>query len=208
MPTGPVPRATTRSVGLAIPENGVSMPAKSKKRHGSASRRSTAGKPRTATQTGGKKPAKSRRPGTVLALIVLTFIQAAGAIAGGIGLVRDPIENIGMPLSMLEGSPFKDYLIPGLILLIVVGLFSLLVFAGLLRKWKPAWWLSLASGGGLIIWIITEGVMLGYLPGTGIGMQIGMGVLGVAIVVLALLRPTRRYFGIGRAQPATRMGRA
>jgi hypothetical protein len=40
--------------------------------------------------------------------------------------------------------------------------------------------------------------MLGYLPGAGIGMQIAMGLLGLAIVVLTLLRPTRRYFGIGR----------
>ncbi len=99
---------------------------------------------------------------------------------------------------MLEGSPFKDYLIPGLILLVVVGLFALLVLAGLLRLWKPAWWLSLASGGGLVIWIITEVALLGYLPGSGIGMQIAMGVLGLAIVTLTLLAPTRRYFGIGR----------
>ncbi len=134
----------------------------------------------------------------MLALLILTAVQAAGAIAGGVGLVRDPIDNIGMPLSMLEGSSFKDYLIPGLILLIVVGLFSLFVFAGLLRRWKPAWWLSLASGGGLVIWIITEVALLGYLPGAGIGLQVFMAVLGLAIVTLALLVPTRRYFGIGR----------
>jgi hypothetical protein len=139
-----------------------------------------------------------RRPGTVVALLVLTAVQAVGAIGGGIGLVRDPIDNIGMPLSMLEGSPFKDYLIPGIILLVVVGIFALFVWAGLLRRWKPAWWLSLASGGGLVVWIIVEAAMLGYLPGAGIGMQIAMGLLGVAIVVLTLLRPTRRYFGIGR----------
>ena len=101
-----------------------------------------------------------------------------------------------MPLSLLEGTPFKDYLIPGLILLIVVGLFALLVLAGLLRRWKPAWWLSLASGGGLVIWIIAEVALLGYLPGAGIGLQIVFGLVGAAVVVLALLRPTRRYFGI------------
>jgi hypothetical protein len=129
---------------------------------------------------------------------VLTAIQAVGAIAGGIGLVQDPVDNIGMPLSMLEGSPFKDYLIPGLILLVAVGLLALFVWAGLLRRWKPAWWLSLASGGSLVIWIITEVALLGYLPGAGIGLQITMGILGLAIVVLTLVRPTRRYFGIGR----------
>jgi len=134
----------------------------------------------------------------VSALLILTLIQAVGAIAGGIGLVRDPIKNIGMPLSVLEGSPFKDYLIPGLILLVVVGLFALLVLAGLLRRWKPAWWLSLASGGGLVIWIAAEVALLGYLPGSGIGLQVVFGLLGLAIVTLTLLAPSRRYFGIGR----------
>ena len=141
--------------------------------------------------------AKTKRPGTVLALIVLTAVQAAGAIAGGVGLVRDPVNNIGMPLSMLEGSPFGDYLVPGLVLLIVVGLFPLLPLYGLVRRREWGWWLVVASGGALVIWIITEVALLGYLPGAGIGMQIAMGSLGIAILVLAQVRPTRRFFGIG-----------
>jgi hypothetical protein len=148
-----------------------------------------------------KPAARAKIPGTVKALIVLTGIQAVGAIGGGVGLVRDPVENIGLPLSLLEGTPFKDYLIPGLILLIVVGLFSLFVFAGLLRRWKPAWWLSLASGGALVIWIVAEVALLGYLPGAGIGLQIVFGLIGIAVVVLALLARTRRYFGIGARRP-------
>jgi hypothetical protein len=145
-----------------------------------------------------EKTAKKKRPGALLALLALTALQAAGAIGGGIGLVSNPVDNIGMPVSQLEGTPFKDYLIPGLILLIVVGLFSLLVFVGLLLSWKAAWWLALASGGGLVIWIVTEVALLGFLPGPGTGMQIGFGVVGALIVVLALARPTRRYFRIGR----------
>jgi hypothetical protein len=147
-----------------------------------------------------KEPAgvrsRARRPGTTLALLVLAAVQAVGAIGGGVGLVQDPVNNIGLPISLLEGTPFNDYLIPGLILLLVVGVFSLLVFVGLLLRWKAAWWLSLASGGGLIIWIIAEVALLGYLPGAGIGMQIAFGLIGVAIVALALTRSTRRYFGI------------
>jgi hypothetical protein len=139
-----------------------------------------------------------KRPGTVVALLTLTLLQAAGAIGGGVGLVRDPVKNIGMSVSLLEGTPFKDYLIPGLILLIVVGLFSLLVFVGLLLRRKAAWWLSLASGGGLVIWIVSEVALLGYLPGAGIALQIIFGLVGAMILVLALARPTRRYFMIGR----------
>lgn len=144
-----------------------------------------------------RKDTTKKRPGSVIALLVLAAVQAAGAIGGGVGLVRDPVNNIGMPVSLLEGTPFKDYLVPGLILLIVVGLFSLLVFGALLVRWKPAWWLSLASGGGLCIWIITEGVLLGYLGPEGIALQLVFGIVGAGILVLALMRPTRRYFGIG-----------
>jgi hypothetical protein len=140
--------------------------------------------------------AQCKRPGTVWALMVFLAIQALGGIAGGIGLIQDPIDNIGMPLSMLEGSPFSDYLIPGLILLIAVGLLPAVALAGVARRHRWGWWLAVTAGAGLVIWIITEVILLGYLPGSGIGMQIGMGVLGIIILVLALARPTRRFFGI------------
>jgi hypothetical protein len=126
--------------------------------------------------------------------MALTAIQAVGGIPSGVGMVRDPVNNIGMPLSMLEGSPFGDYLIPGLILLIVLGVFPLIVLYGLIRRHRWAWWLALAVGAGLVIWIATEIALLGFLPGTGIVLQIVFGLVGAAIIVLALVRPTRRFF--------------
>jgi Kef-type K+ transport system membrane component KefB len=129
--------------------------------------------------------------------MVLLAIQALGAIGGGVGLVQDPENNIGMSLNLLEGSPFDDYLIPGLILLIVVGLLPVVVLYGLVRRLRWGWWLALAAGAGLVVWIITEVVLLGYLPGSGLGLQIGMGLLGVIIVGLTLAGPTRRFFQVG-----------
>jgi hypothetical protein len=139
-----------------------------------------------------------KRPGTVTALLVLLAVQAAGAIGGGIGLVQDPDDNIGLPVSLLEGTPFNDYLIPGLILLIVVGLFPLVVLYGLARRRKWGWWLAVAAGAGLVIWIITEAALLGYLPGSGIGLQIAFGLVGVAVLVLTLAAPTRWFYRIHR----------
>lgn len=146
--------------------------------------------------------AKTKRPGTVWALIALTAIQALGGIGGGVGLVRDPVNNIGLPIEWLEGSPFKDYLIPGLTLLVVLGLFPLLVLYGIVRRRRWSWWLSVAVGAGLVIWIITEVAVVGYQPGVALNMQIGFGLVGVAILVLALVRPTRRFFRVGgHSQP-------
>jgi hypothetical protein len=143
--------------------------------------------------------ANTRRPRTLWALMVLTAVQIIGATAGGVGLVQDPINNIGMSLSLLDGTPFKDYLIPGLILLIVVGLFPIVPLVGLVMRRRWGWWLELAAGCGLTIWIITEVALLGYLPGAGIGLQIAMGLLGVFVVILTLFRPTRAFFGVGQA---------
>jgi hypothetical protein len=140
----------------------------------------------------------AKRPATVRALIVLLAVQAVGAIGGGIGLVQDPIDNIGMPLDILEGSPFTDYFYPGLILLVVVGVFPLLVLPGIVMRKRWAWWLAVAAGAGLIVWIVTEVVLLGYLAGMGITLQIVMGLIGVAVVLLCFAGSTRRYFGIGR----------
>jgi uncharacterized BrkB/YihY/UPF0761 family membrane protein len=145
-------------------------------------------------QAGGHTWVGRKRPASVWALLVVVAIQALGATAGGIGLVQDPVNNIGMPLSMLEGSPFSDYLIPGLILLVVVGLFPLCVLYGLIRRRRWAWWLALAAGAALIVWIVTEGILLGYLPGSGIGLQITMGLVGVLILLFTLVRPTRRFY--------------
>jgi hypothetical protein len=141
---------------------------------------------------------KTRRPRTLWALMALTAVQVIGAVAGGIGLVRDPINNIGMSLSLLDGTPFHDYLIPGLILLIVVGLFPIVPLVGLAMRRRWAWWLELAAGCGLIIWIVTEVALLGFLPDAGIGLQIAMGLLGVLIVFFTLVHPTRRFFGVGK----------
>lgn len=142
--------------------------------------------------------AARRRPGTAIALTLLVLIQAIGGIPAGLGMVLDPIDNIGMPLDTLQGSPFDDFLIPGLILMIVLGVLPLIVFFGLILRYRWSWWLSLAVGGGLVIWIATEVALLGYLPGIGVALQIIFGAIGIAILVLTLVRPTRRYFGIRR----------
>jgi hypothetical protein len=136
---------------------------------------------------------EEKRPGTLWVLMVLLAVQGIGATAGGASLVRDPLNNIGMPISMLEGSPFHDYLFPGLILLVVVGVFPFAVLFGLARRRRWGWWLAIAAGADLIIWIVVEGILLGYLPGAGIGLQIAMALLGVAILVLSLVGATRHF---------------
>ena len=57
---------------------------------------------------------------------VLQAFIGLGAIGGGSMLIIDPSGNaIGLPVEMLQGSPFPDFLIPGVFLFTVIGLGSM-----------------------------------------------------------------------------------
>src|SRR5690554_4630226 len=60
---------------------------------------------------------QSVRPAGVHLLIALLLLLAVNALAGGAALVAEPSGRLlGMPVSLLAGSPFEDYLVPGVIL--------------------------------------------------------------------------------------------
>ena len=100
-------------------------------------------------------------------LILLGFL-GLGAIGGGGALIISPTgELLGMPLTMLEKSPFNSFFIPGIILFSVLGLIPLMLIIALIKKPKSklaekinffkdmhwAWTYSIYIGFILIIWI-------------------------------------------------------
>jgi len=110
----------------------------------------------------------------IIFLFLLGFL-GLGAIGGGFTLIISPSgELIGMPLSMLEKSPFTSFLIPGAILFLVLGLVPFLLIFALLRipeskladqfnffkdmHW--AWAYSIYIGFILIIWIQLQMVFI------------------------------------------------
>ena len=69
-----------------------------------------------------------------LLLFLLGFL-GLGAIGGGGALILSPAGRLlGMPLSLLGGSPFRDFLVPGLVLFAVLGLAPCLLVVALLKK--------------------------------------------------------------------------
>ncbi|MEO6547307.1 MAG: hypothetical protein ABIN94_04885 [Ferruginibacter sp.] len=68
-------------------------------------------------------------------LIGLLLFLGFGAIFGGAVLIISPSGKlIGMPLSLLTPSPFHDFLIPGIILFLVLGISPVLLVVGLVKK--------------------------------------------------------------------------
>jgi hypothetical protein len=108
-------------------------------------------------------------------LLLLLTLLSVGALGGGGVLVVSPSgQLLGMPLSLLAGSPFHSFLVPGLVLFTVLGMApGLLVIALLKKPASPlaerlnplsdmhwAWTGTIAVAFALISWIQLEMVFL------------------------------------------------
>ncbi|HTY60603.1 MAG TPA: hypothetical protein VMF59_17390 [Bacteroidota bacterium] len=145
------------------------------------------------------------RPAGLYVLLLFIALLAIGACGGGIALLADTSGGvIGMPLSLLAGTPFHDSLIPGLTLLIMPGLIPAFLVYPLVRRpvWRWAgalniyndrhgsWTYSLYSGVTLSLWITMQVMFVGYIH----PLQTICGAWAVAIIVCALLPSVMDYY--------------
>jgi hypothetical protein len=101
----------------------------------------------------------SRPPRGLLAALCL--VTGITAIAGGMLLVARPDGAlIHMPTSGLAHSPFSTFLVPGLLLLLAVGIGNTAAGLLMLRDALRANESAFAAGAALLGWIVTEMVML------------------------------------------------
>jgi len=98
---------------------------------------------------------------------------------------------LSIPIEWLYGSPFDSYLIPGLVLFFLLGIFPIFVAFGI---WKHHTWsrqAALLVGLMLIIWIAVEILVIGYQPYP--PLQLIYGLLGITIIALLLFPALRKY---------------
>ncbi len=130
---------------------------------------------------------------TIYLLIVFIALQGISGLFGGLSLVIDPSgEMIGLPTSWLEGSYFQDYLIPGIILLTILGIFPLLILAGLINGTKRSLLNARLIGYAVVIWIGVEIIIIGYKPEP--PLQLIYGTLGIIILLLAYSSRVTNYY--------------
>ncbi len=141
------------------------------------------------------RPVMDRAGKIAVSLLILLGI---GALAGGVALAAKPDGSVmKFPVSLLSGSPFPDFFVPGLILggLFGVGSFAVAVIG--LRRWRVAPFLAFAIGCGQMIWIVVE---LAIIKELSVLHPICFG-LGLAIAIAAVLWgwPTFRGWRATRA---------
>ena len=78
------------------------------------------------------------------------------AIAGGFRLVSNPNGTSDIPIEWINSSPFTNYLIPGLVLLIVIGVGNVLggIFSFLSKKYAGG--IAAMLGTFLVLFMIIE----------------------------------------------------
>jgi hypothetical protein len=146
-----------------------------------------------------------KRPFSLWVLIVLVFLIGISALISGPMLFLAPDGHLMMwTTAELEGSPFTDYLIPGLILFAFIGIYPVFVGLGMtvFFRWQApeainpfkfyhwAWTAALVVGIIMLIWIAAETLWLGYIS----FLQPVIAVWGVLIIGLELVPGVRRWF--------------
>ncbi len=95
-----------------------------------------------------------------ITLFVLECLAVLGVVDFGLGLLLGVVR---FPLGPLQATPFSDYTIPSLILLIVVGGSLLLAAVTILVQREFAVWCSVAAGLIFAGWFIGALIVLGAL---------------------------------------------
>ena len=150
---------------------------------------------------------KTKRPFPVNVLLFLLLFLSLGALFGGAMLVLDPSGGLlQIPVTILENSPFNNFLIPGLILFTILGVFPALISVSLLKQpqltWVNvlnvysdmywAWTFTLYIGFALIIWISVQTLIINFV----LFVHTGYIFLGLSIVCIALLPSVRQHYFI------------
>ncbi len=93
--------------------------------------------------------------------VILLLFNGVGALYGGWQLVTDPTGgSMQMPLTYLQHSPFTNYLIPGIVLLLVNGVGSFVVL-GLIMFTNHCYSLAIVAEGFILGgWITIQMLML------------------------------------------------
>ena len=110
-------------------------------------------------------------------VILLLLFNGIGAFYGGLSLITDPTGGkLQLPLSYLEHTPFRNYLVPGIVLLCVNGVFSFFTLSTIILKNKSAFLYVIAQGLLLSGWIIVQIILLQmfYAPLHGTFLAIGI----------------------------------
>ncbi len=94
---------------------------------------------------------------TLVTLLALVAINALGGGVYGIAGAED------VSTEWLSGTPFRDYLVPSLILFVVVGGSSLVAAIAVFLRHRSARPAAFGAGTVLLVWMAVQLALIGYV---------------------------------------------
>ena len=95
-----------------------------------------------------------------LLFILLSFL-ALTAILSGLFMISKPNgEIINLPLNLLDETPFKDFLIPGILLTTVVGGVNLIAAVFNFQRHNKRYNWAIAGGSVISGWILVQMILM------------------------------------------------
>lgn len=149
----------------------------------------------------GEESSRSK-PAALTILIATELIFAILGFGSAFGMLSSPSgKGMGLSQDLLENTPVGDFTLVGLFFLAFYGVLPTVAVYGLItkkrwrwtdvvNKWTGqhwAWTASVALGIVLLLWIVVELSMLGFLSGIGGVLQVIMTVVGIWILALTML---------------------
>jgi hypothetical protein len=121
---------------------------------------------------------------------VLQSLIGIGALFGGALLVISPDgQYLQMSTDILQNSPFRNFLIPGIILFLLIGVGNVISAVLCFKMHRIAGFAGLFFGFGLIIWIFVQVNMIGG----GNWLQYLYFLLGIIEILLGILMRELAY---------------
>jgi hypothetical protein len=117
-------------------------------------------------------------------VVAVCAVVGAGAVYGGLALLIDA-EGLGAKQQWLDGSPFPDYRVPGLVLLVLVGGGMLVTAVAALVHSRRTRALALVMAIVLLVWGVVETATIGWQGGPQAAL-LAIFVVSPAIVLAAL----------------------
>lgn len=145
-----------------------------------------------------------KRPFETWILILLLILLSANAFYGGTALILKPDGSLlNIETEWLNKSPFSNFLIPGILLLLFMGVYPLIAIAGLCSKRnfrflsrlncfpEKHWGWTFALYTGIItnIWIICQQLITTYFI-----LQPVIAAVGMLIIITCLLPRVQKFY--------------
>jgi hypothetical protein len=147
-----------------------------------------------------------KRPVALWVLIFWLFLLALGGLYGGIAMLVDPSGGLLQMTGVLPLLPVKDYVLPGLFLMGIMGMFPISLLYGLRVRPEGLWGKSIIPRMGyhwawtgtvvlgiiLATWLFIQGILIGFQwP-----IQYVTAINGLLIMLFALLPSVRGFYRI------------